>query len=122
MEFGNGHIMGADLLANLAVITKFEPFGRDDFSLKPETLGIGPGKLRAWKKAGGSQYRTVGVADGTFDALIDVRFHLFFFTTERAEAAEKIPAGCGKTPIFRHSRESGSPERLEKAGFRPSPE
>jgi len=26
-------------------------------------------------------------------------------------------AGCGKTPIIRHSRESGSPESLEKTGF-----
>jgi len=26
-------------------------------------------------------------------------------------------AGCGKTPIDRHSRESGSPEYIEKTGF-----
>jgi hypothetical protein len=25
--------------------------------------------------------------------------------------------GCGKTPIYRHSREGGSPERIEKTGF-----
>ena len=35
-------------------------------------------------------------------------------------AAPKGPhslAGCGKTPISRHSRESGSPEDIEKTGF-----
>ena len=26
-------------------------------------------------------------------------------------------AGCGKTPLHRHSRESGSPEGIEKTGF-----
>ena len=88
MELGNRHIVGADSLTNLAVITKFEPFGRDNPSLKPETFSIGTGKLRAWKKASGSQYRTVGVADGTFDALIDVGFHKYLFIAENAESAE----------------------------------
>jgi len=30
---------------------------------------------------------------------------------------ENILAGYGKTPIHRHSRESGGPESLEKTGF-----
>jgi len=29
----------------------------------------------------------------------------------------KILAGCGKTPISRYYRESGSPEDIEKTGF-----
>jgi hypothetical protein len=97
MEFGNGHIMGADSLANLAVITKFEPFGRDDFPLKPETFSIGTSKFRAWKKTSGSQYRTVGVADGTFDALIYVGFHFYIFSPQSAQRPQRknipIPGG-----------------------------
>jgi len=88
MELWNGHIVGADSLTNLAVITKFEPFRRDDFSPKPETFSIGTGEFRAWKKASGSQYRTVGVADGTFDALIDIGFHKYLFTDGNAESTK----------------------------------
>jgi len=32
-------------------------------------------------------------------------------------STRKNLTGCGKTPLHRHSRESGSPEGIEKNGF-----
>jgi hypothetical protein len=93
MELGNGYLMGTDPLANFAVITKFEPCGRNGFPFKTETFSIGTGEFRAWKKTGGLQHRTVRVADGTFDALINIGFHRTkCFATEITEGTE------GKSP------------------------
>jgi hypothetical protein len=93
MELGDGYIMGTDPFANLAVIAKFEPCGRNGFPFQTETFSIGTGKFRAWEKTGGFQHRTVGVADGTLDALIDVGFH-----KKKCLATEITEGTEGKSP------------------------
>ena len=85
MQLGDGYVMRADRLADLAIVAEFKPLCGNRFFLHSEALGIRAGKFGAGEKTRGLQHRAVSIADGTFDALIEVGFHKHFFTAETAE-------------------------------------
>jgi hypothetical protein len=89
MQLGNRDLVGTDPFADLAVIAIFEPLGGNRFLPAPKALGVGSGQLGPRKQTGGLEYRAEGGADGTFDAVVDIRFHHFYYrTTDSAENTE----------------------------------
>jgi hypothetical protein len=47
----------------------------------------------------------------------DTRYQILDTRYQILDTGYWIIAGCGKAPLSRHSRESGSPEGIEKTGF-----
>jgi hypothetical protein len=97
MQFGDGYVMRADHLANLAVVAEFKPICGNRFFLQAEALGIRSREFGAGEKTRGPQHRAVSIADGTLDALIDVGFHKYFFTAENNLSSGFSSASAGNS-------------------------
>jgi hypothetical protein len=89
VQVGNGNVLRADPLADLAVVAILQPLRGNGLPLEAKPFRIRPGQLRPGKEPRGFQDRTVGVTDGTLDALIYIRFHEYIFATEGTENTEE---------------------------------
>jgi hypothetical protein len=90
VQVGNGYVLRADPLADLAVVAILQPLQGNGLPLKAETFRIRSGQLGPGKKPRGLQHRAVGVTDGTLNALVDVGFHIYFFTKETQRTRRKL--------------------------------
>jgi hypothetical protein len=82
VQLRDRNLVGADSLTDLAVVTKLEPLGREGFLPAAKTLGIGSCQFGPRKEPRGLKDRAKGGADGAFDAVIDIGFHLLFHHRE----------------------------------------
>jgi hypothetical protein len=79
-----------DLLTNFAVVTKLKPLLGNRVFLQPKPLRVRTGELGAGEEARSLHHRAIGVADGTFYTLIDIRFHKNIQKNSTTEVSENI--------------------------------
>jgi len=77
VQFRNWDLVRANPFTDLAVITILEPISGNGLLPTAKALGVGTGQLGSRKEPGSLEDRAEGGADGTFDAVVDIRFHLF---------------------------------------------